>query len=170
MQKISGATYGQDSRGLTVGDRVYRGDLLWTRSRGQLRIDLTDGSNLSIGENAEIALDDSVLTGGGAAFLRVLNGAFRFSSGGAEKAATPPNIETPFAVLSLRGTEVYGAKFGKAWGFLVTSGEVEVRNDSGSVVLHEGEGTEVSSRSAALEPVKKWGAPKVARIKAQLRF
>src|ERR1700754_2654153 len=88
VQKISGATYGQDSRSLNIGDRVYRGDLLWTRSRGQLRVDLTDGSNLSVGENAEIALDDSVLTGGGSAFLRILNGAFRFSSGGAEKAAT----------------------------------------------------------------------------------
>lgn len=170
MQKISGATYQQDSRSLAIGDKVYRGDLLWTRNHGQLRVDLTDGSNLSIGENAEIALDDSVLTGGGAAFLRVLNGAFRFSSGGAEKAATPPAIETPFAVLSLRGTEIYGAKFGRAWGFLVTSGQVEVRNDSGSVLLNEGEGTEVSSRSGKMEPPKKWGAPKVAHIKAELRF
>lgn len=170
MQKISGATYGQDSRSLAIGDKVYRGDLLWTRSQGQLRVDLADGSNLSIGENAEIALDDSVLSGGGSAFLRVLNGAFRFSSGGAEKATTPPSIETPFAVLSLRGTEVYGAKFGKAWGFLVTSGEVDVRNDSGSVLLHEGDGTEVGSRGGKLEPPKKWGAPKIAHIKSELRF
>ncbi|HEX9447760.1 MAG TPA: FecR family protein [Dongiaceae bacterium] len=170
MQKLSGATHGTDSRSLAIGDKIYRDDLLWTRSHGQLRIDLLDGSNLSLGENAEVALDDSMLGGGGSAFMRVLSGAFRFSSGGGEKAATPPKIETPFAVLSLRGTEVYGAKFGGALGFLVTSGQVEVSNDSGSVVLNEGEGTEVSSRSSALEAPKKWGAPKVKRIKALLHY
>jgi len=170
MQKISGATRGSDSRSLTIGDKVYRHDLLWTRSRGQLRVDLSDGSNLSLGENAEVALDDSMLSGGGSAFLRVLSGAFRFSSGGGEKAATPPKIETPFAVLSLRGTEVYGVKIGNAWGFLVGNGQVEVSNESGSVVLNEGEGTEVSSRNGKLEAPKKWGAAKVARTKAQLRF
>jgi len=170
MQKISGATHGPDSRSLTIGDKVYRNDLLWTRSHGQLRVDLSDGSNLSIGENAEIALDESMLSGGGSAFLRILSGAFRFASGGGEKAATPPKIETPFAVLSLRGTEVYGVKFGNEWGFLVSSGQVEVSNDTDSVVLNEGEGTEVSSRNGKLEPPKKWGAPKVARTKAQFRF
>jgi hypothetical protein len=111
-----------------------------------------------------------MMSSGGSAFLRILSGAFRFASGGGEKAATPPKIDTPFAVLSLRGTEVYGVKFGNAWGFLVSSGQVEVSNDSGSVVLNEGEGTEVSSRTGELEPPKKWGAPKVARTKAQFRF
>jgi hypothetical protein len=170
MQKISGATHGSDTRSLTIGDKIYRNDLLWTRTHGQLRIDLLDGSNLSLGENADVALDDSMLSGSGSAFLRVLNGVFRFASGGGEKAATPPKIETPFAVLSLRGTEVHGAKFGREWGFFVSSGQVEVSNDSGSVILNEGEGTEVASRSGKLETPKKWGAPKIAHIKAQLRY
>jgi hypothetical protein len=170
MQKIAGATNGADSRSLTIGDKVFRDDLLWTRSHGQLRINLLDGGNLSLGENAEVALDESMLGGGGSAFMRVLSGAFRFSSGGGEKAATPPKIETPFAVLSLRGTEVYGARFGRSLGFLVTSGQVEVSNDTGSVVLNEGEGTEVSSRKGELEAPKKWGAAKVAHLKALLRY
>ena len=170
MKKISGATHGADSRSLTIGDKVYRDDLLWTRSGGQLRIDLKDGSNLSLGENAEVTLEESMLSGGGSAFLRIISGAFRFASGGGEKAATPPKIETPFAVLSLRGTEVYGLKFGKAWGFFVSDGAVEVRNDAGSVVLNKGEGTEVSSRTGKLEPVKQWGAPKIAHTKAQFQF
>lgn len=170
MQKIAGATHGTDSRSLTIGDKVYRDDLLWTRSRGQLRINLLDGSNLSLGENAEVALDDSMLGGGGSAFMRVLSGAFRFSSGGGEKAATAPRIETPFAVLSLRGTEVYGARFGRSLGFLVTSGQVEVSNDTGSVVLNEGEGTEVSSRQGVLEAPKKWGAAKVKHTMALFRY
>ncbi|HVI91623.1 MAG TPA: FecR family protein, partial [Dongiaceae bacterium] len=157
MKKISGATHGADSRSLTIGDKVYRDDLLWTRSGGQLRIDLKDGSNLSLGENAEVTLEESMLGGGGSAFLRIISGAFRFASGGGEKAATPPKIETPFAVLSLRGTEVYGLKFGKAWGFFVSEGQVEVSNDSGSIVLNKGDGTEVYSRTGKFEPVKQWG-------------
>lgn len=170
MQKVAGATYGQDSRSLAIGDKVYRGDLLWTRSHGQLRIDLRDGSNLSLGENAEVTMDDSVLSGGGSAFMRVINGAFRFSSGGSEQSATPPKIGTPFAVLSLRGTEVYGAKFDHSWGFFVSSGQVEVGNDSGSVILNAGEGTDVSSQSIKPGAPKKWGAAKIAHTRAQLRF
>jgi hypothetical protein len=170
MEKIAGATHGADSRSLAIGDKVFQDDLLWTRSHGQLRINLLDGSNLSLGENAEVALDNSMLSGGGSAFMRVLNGAFRFSSGGGEKASTAPRIETPFAVLSLRGTEVYGARFGRSLGFLVTSGQVEVSNDTGSVLLNEGEGTEVDSRKGELEAPRKWGAAKVKHIKALLRF
>lgn len=170
MKKLSGATRDNNSRSLTIGDKVYRDDLLWTRSGGQLRIDLKDGSNLSLGENAEVTLEDSMLSGGGSSFLRIVSGAFRFGSGGGEKAATPPKIETPFAVLSLRGTEVYGLKFGATWGFFVSEGQVEVSNDSGAVVLNKGDGTEVSSRTGKLEPVKQWGAPKIAHTKAQLRF
>jgi len=170
MKKISGATRGADSRSLTIGDKVYRDDLLWTRSGGQLRIDLKDGSNLSLGENAEVTLEDSMLSGSGSAFLRIISGAFRFASGGGEKAATPPKIETPFAVLSLRGTELYGLKFGKAWGFFVSEGQVEVSNDVGSVVLNKGDGTEISSRTGKFEPVKQWGVPKIAHTKAQFQF
>lgn len=170
LKKLAGATRGADSRGLDIGDKVYRNDLLWTRSGGQLRIDLKDGSNLSLGENAEVTLEDSMLSGSTSGFLRIISGAFRFASGGGEKAATPPRIETPFAVLSLRGTEVYGVKFGKAWGFFVSSGQVEVRNDTGAVLLNAGDGTEVEARNGPLEPVKKWGAPKIAKTKAQFRF
>ena len=170
MAKISGATHDKDSRSLTIGDKVFRGDLVWTRSRGQLRIDLLDGSNLSLGENAEVQLDDSMLSGGSSAFMRALSGAFRFNSGGGEKAPTPPRIETPFAVLSLRGTEVYGVYFGKTLAIFVSEGEVEVSNDSGSVTLGKGEGTEVYSRTGKLETPKQWGAPKIKRAKAMLRF
>lgn len=169
MKKLSGATRGSDSRSLAIGDKVYRDDLLWTRSGGQLRIDLSDGSNLSLGENAEVTLEDSMLSSG-SSFLRILSGAFRFGSGGGEKAATPPKIETPFAVLSLRGTEVYGVRFGKAWGFFVSSGQVEVSNDTGSVILNAGDGTQVDARNGKFAPVKKWGAPKIAQAKAQFLF
>lgn len=169
MKKLSGATRGPDSRSLAIGDKVYRDDLLWTRSGGQLRIDLSDGSNLSLGENAEVMLEDTMLSGSGSSFLRILSGAFRFGSGGGEKATTP-KIETPFAVLSLRGTEVYGVRFGKAWGFFVSSGQVEVSNDTGSVILNAGDGTQVNARNGKLAPVKKWGAPKIAQTKAQFLF
>jgi hypothetical protein len=36
--------------------------------------------------------------------------------------------------------------------------------------LNEGEGTEVSSRKGELEAPKKWGAAKVAHLKALLRY
>jgi hypothetical protein len=170
LRKTAGATRDNDSRSLAIGDKVYRGDLLWTRSGGQLRVDLKDGSNLSLGENAEVTVDDSMLSGGGSAFLRIVGGAFRFSSGGGEKAEMPPKIETPFAVLSLRGTELYGLKFGKAWGFFVSDGQVEVSNETGSVVLNKGDGTEIYSRTGKFEPVKQWGAPKIAHTKAQFLF
>jgi hypothetical protein len=172
IRQVAGASFDTVTRLLRASDAVYRNDLLWTRETGQLHVALLDGGSLSLGENAEVALDDSVGGSGGAAaaFLRVLSGAFRFSSGGVEKPAAPPKIETPFAVLSLRGTEVFGGTIDKAYSIFVISGEVGVANAGGQVILKAGEGTMLTSRDKAPTLPKVWPAAKVQRAKAMLRF
>ncbi|MET1027164.1 MAG: FecR family protein [Dongiaceae bacterium] len=169
---VAGATFGTTTRLLKIADRVYRNDQLWTKDRGQLHIAMLDGSSLSIGERAEVTLDDSVVSPASATsgFLRVLRGAFRFRSPGTEKPSQPPQIDTPFAVLSLRGTEVFGGPIDGAYGILVISGEVEVTNEGGSVILKPGDGTTLTARNVAPTPPKQWPEAKVKRAKAMLRF
>jgi len=170
--QVAGATYGTTSRPLKIADRVYRNDQLWTKDRGQLHVSMLDGSSLSLGERAEVTLDDSIVGPASAtsSFMRVLRGAFRFRGPGTEKPTQPPQIDTPFAVLSLRGTEVFGGPIDGAYGILVISGEVGVTNDGGSVILKAGDGTTLTARNVAPTPPKQWPEAKVKRAKAMLRF
>nr|BAP28516.1 hypothetical protein [uncultured bacterium] len=168
LRQLAGATFGKKARLLNIGDKVFRDDLLWTRDGGQLQIDMLDGSKLSLGEDAEVRLDDSLRGSAAASFLDILSGAFRFNSGQAEKPASPPKINTPFAILSLRGTEVFGGRLDKTYDIFVFSGEVEVRNEGGAVVLKAGDGTSLVDRKTAPTPPKAWGQPKINRAKAML--
>ncbi len=172
MHPLAGATYEKDTHLLGIGDKVYQDDRLWTRDQGQIHVALLDGSNLSIGENAEVTLDASMVGAIGltATFMRVIRGAFRFNSGNGEKPANPPRIDTPFAIISLRGTEVFGGRLDKGYSIFVIDGEIDVTNDGGSVTLKAGEGTMLTGRDEAPTPPKVWPEAKVKRAKAMLRF
>ena len=170
MRQLAGATFDKETRLLHPEDKVFQSDLLWTRDGGQLLVAMLDGSSLSLGENAEVRLDDSLGSNPVSSFLHVLGGAFRFNSGKAEKPAAPPKIDTPFAILSLRGTEVFGGRLDKTYDIFVFSGEVEVRNEGGTVILKAGDGTSLVERSVAPTPPKAWGQAKINRAKAMLRY
>nr|BAP28498.1 hypothetical protein [uncultured bacterium] len=168
MRQLAGATFGKETRLLHLDDKVFQRDLLWTRDGGQLLVAMLDGSALSLGENAEVRLDESLGNNPVSSFLHVIGGAFRFNSGNAEKPATPPKINTPFAILSLRGTDVFGGRFEKSYDIFVFSGEVEVRNDAGAVILKPGYGTSLTARNVPPTRPKVWGDAKVKRARAMV--
>ncbi|TXH38094.1 MAG: hypothetical protein E6Q98_04510 [Rhodospirillaceae bacterium] len=162
---LAGATFREDSRLLLVHDKVFQSDLLWTRNGGELQVTMLDGSALSLGENAEVRLNDSLRSNSVSSFLDILEGAFCFNSGKAEKPAAPPTINTPFAILSLRGTEVFGCRFEKSYGIFVSSGEVDVRNDAGMITLKAGHGTSLAARNIPPTRPEVWSDAKVQRAR-----
>lgn len=168
MRQLAGATFDKETRLLHLDDKVFQSDLLWTRDGGQLQVAMLDGSTLNLGENAEVRLDDSLGGNSVSNFLHVLRGAFRFNSGNAEKPTAPPKIDTPFAILSLRGTDVFGGPFEKSYDIFVFSGEVEVRNDAGAVTLKPGYGTSLTARNVPPTQPKVWGDAKVKRARAMV--
>ncbi|MDY0885781.1 FecR family protein [Dongia soli] len=163
---VAGATFGEGTRLLLLHDKVFRNDVLWTRNGGQLQVAMIDGSTLSLGENAKVVLNDSLSSNTGSSFLHILGGAFCFNSGKAEQPAAPPKIETPFATLSLRGTEVFGGRFDKSYGIFVSKGEVEVRNDAGAITLNAGRGTSLTTRNVPPTQPEVWSDAKVKRARA----
>ncbi|MDY0882204.1 FecR family protein [Dongia soli] len=168
MRQLAGASFEKETRLLHPDDKVFQSDLLWTRDGGQLLVAMFDGSSLSLGENAEVRLDDSLASNPVSGFLRILGGAFRFNSGKAEKPAESPKIHTPFAILSLRGTDVFGGRFEKSYDIFVFSGEVEVRNDAGAVILTSGYGTSLTASNVPPTRPKIWGDAKIKRARAMV--
>ena len=162
-----GAHHDGADRTLVIGSHVYKNDLLWTGKSGKLRVELKDGTVLTLGEKAKVALDDFVYeeSGGTVALaLRSVAGAFRFIGGEIDKRAPgATKIETPLATLTIRGTDIFAGPIDGAYGVFVFSGQVEVATDAGSVSLGAGDGTMLTSRQAAPGPVKHWPAGKIKR-------
>ncbi len=93
-----------------VGDLVLEGDSLRTGADGQLGVTLKDDSRISLGPNSEARLDRFLFapaTQGWGFGLTILRGLLAYISGRIAKLS--PNsvrLETPAAILGVRGTEM----------------------------------------------------------------
>lgn len=161
-------------RSLRLLAPVNQGDLVSTGDGARLEIVLDDGTVLTMGEKAELTLDEFVYRPGGAGnrFAVSVVGAFRFISG---KLPDGPSrrarIQTPVATLGVRGTDVWGGPIDNRYGVLLLEGRVEVSNAAGRVVLQApGEGTNVTGPSGAPGAVTHWPEAKVARALASISF
>lgn len=109
---------------LVVGGRVYRDDLVQTRSDSLAKIVFVDLTNMSVGPDSVVKLDRFVYNGDGTAKEVAINatkGAFRFFSGKSPSRAY--EVTTPQAVIGVRGTTY----------------DVRITNGVTLVVLQEGE-------------------------------
>jgi hypothetical protein len=164
------AQFQDDVRRLAAASPVFYRDLLRTGRDARLRARLADGSQLTMGANAELEIDEFVHEPERrqAITLDVIKGALRFISGqlkGGEQRAI--HIRTPVAILGVRGTELWLGPIDGATGVLVVQGEVVVGSDRDFVTLGPGEGTMIQV-DGNLSPAKVWGQEKVARALAMV--
>jgi hypothetical protein len=152
----------QAKRHLLVEDEVRFQELIATAARSAAAFALIDGTELAMGENAQVRLDEFVLSGGPEASLslRLGLGALRFVTGGMPKPAY--RINTPTASLTVRGTTFNLAVGADGAAYLaVESGAVTVATASGqSVDVAAGQSLSVNAagiadlpRPTALAPV-----------------
>lgn len=160
------AVFDYVTRDLSRGSPVLFEDTVRTAPNSRLSVVLTDGSNITLGENASVVIDDFVYkpdTSIGTLVLRALHGAFLFAGG---KIENIPNAEvsifTPAATLGIRGTKVWAGPIDSQYGVLTLEGEVVVSNSLGSVTLGVGQGTMISDASPPSQPVD-WSSEKVQR-------
>ncbi|MGB0697341.1 MAG: FecR family protein [Rhodospirillaceae bacterium] len=144
-------------RTLSVSDGVQYGDTLSTGSGAKLLVDLRDGSELTLGEDTVVILDDLVIqeeqTSG---VMTVMSGVFLLA-GGEQTKHENMVIKTPIATIGIRGTSVWGGEINGQFGVLLREGEVTVTTPRGSVVLDEpGEGTFISHSGAAPTAPDMW--------------
>lgn len=92
-----------------VGDFVRPGDVLETDENGSLGVTLRDSALLSLGPQSRIVLDSYAFNRAEqdySLFGRILHGTFTYLSGDVG-AFAPDNvqIETPFGIIGIRGTQ-----------------------------------------------------------------
>lgn len=86
-------------------DDVYMSELVETGDESALVIKFSDGSKLTLGENAKITIDTYVYDpSGGEQVVTLTKGAFRFVSGAIPKEKV--SIKTPTVTIGIRGTEL----------------------------------------------------------------
>ncbi|WP_423068451.1 FecR family protein [Devosia sp. CN2-171] len=95
-----------ESRTLTVGADVFIGDRIVTGPKGQVQILFSDRTELVVGPNSALLLEDYLLRDDqsvGKFAINALSGTFRFSTGRAAKDLY--EIKTPTGTIGVRGTE-----------------------------------------------------------------
>jgi hypothetical protein len=101
------ATLAPDPRDeIEFEDEVYLGEVVETGDESALVIKFSDGSQLTLGENAKITIDRYVYNPGGesAQIVTLTKGAFRFLSGSMPKDSV--KLQTPSVTVGIRGTEL----------------------------------------------------------------
>jgi len=175
-----------DSAALSVGSELLEGDLVRTGAGSRLVIRFDDTSSLTLGENAEVAIDAMIYEPAGRTpelgtqSLKFVQGVFRYVSGKVSK-SMPDQValSTPVATIGIRGTEFVFGEFttgmppGEShYGFQIYQGAVEITSPAGAVTLDEpGEGTFLPLTGvAAPTPPSQWSPEAAAEARNALAF
>jgi hypothetical protein len=130
---------------LAANSEVYFRDRCRSGEGARLQATLKDGTQLTLGENATLVVDDFVYNPSvsrGELSLRVVKGAFLYVGGLVEGlSGAKVRIQTPVAAIGVRGTTVWGGPIDNGYGVIVLSGEATVTGRRGTVTLKQGQGT-----------------------------
>ena len=167
------ATQAGQTRALVVKSEVYFRDRCHSREGARLQATLKDGTQLTLGENATLVVDEFIydpVMSRGELSIRVVKGAFLYVGGRIEGVnGAKVQIRTPVGAIGLRGTTVWGGPIDNGYGVIVLSGEVTVTGRRGTVTLKQGQGTMLfgdgkPQRAAA------WPAGRMKRAVASITF
>jgi hypothetical protein len=169
------------SRPATSGTPVNMNVELRTGIGARLQSTFIDDTTLNLGENARVVVDRYVFnpnTSTGSMVLNTSTAALRFSSGKMGQMRNKDiTVNTPFAALSVRGTQFWAGFVDYKYGVVLLSStgtRVGVSNSAGAVTLdtqYEGTDFEPSLKdtSAPGRPYK-WPPDKIARALSQTNF
>ena len=174
VQAQAEAIHDGATRALSPAAAVLYADLLRTGRAARLHAELKDGTQLTLGENGRMLVDDFVYKPGAEdnrLSLRVVRGAFLFVGGKTENGKhAAVTIQTPVATLGVRGTTVWGGYIDGRYRVLVLSGEVQVKTTGGAVTLHAGQATAIKSPHDAPTAPHGWSKSRTARAVATVSF
>jgi hypothetical protein len=162
---------GQDD--LAVNDPIFTDDILETGPTGKLRVTFSDNTELTLGPNADVVIDEYVYAPekkAGNAAIRIAAGTARILAGAIEGSGGQGAfaVSTPIATIGIRGTDFFVEMDGDHLQVALFSGyEVTVTNAAGTTVLRPGEGTDVWG-AAAPTPGIPWGPDRVNRALAMV--
>ncbi len=116
---------------LAIGTELQNSDEVSTGGNSRLLLRLGDGSVVKLGENGRLQLSDLVQKrkqGFLAATLKVLEGAFRFTTDVAVKARGSRDIKVQFPTITagIRGTDIWGKNLGDKEVVVLIEGKIIV--------------------------------------------
>ncbi len=157
------------------GDEIARGDTLSTAAESRLLLVFNDGTRLTLGERAEAFIEYFVynpIKKKGAAFVDIVKGAFRFTSGRIRELNDKRiEVRAGSATFAAEGGDFWGGPIDEGYGFLLITGRIEVRNDAGMVVLHKKRvGSTFVRPGGAPDVPEPWSKEKVSQAFATVAF
>jgi hypothetical protein len=175
IQGETSGTRGGATRVLGLNASVLLNEVVSTGEAARLEVTFTDGTQVTLGEKAELTLDTFVFNpaAGSGTIKFGVAGAFRFLSGQVSKlASSDVSVTTPVATLGIRGTEFWGGPLdNQVLGVFLIEGAVRVSNAAGEQILSQpGQGTNIATPGAAPGPVTLWPPDKVNRAIATVTF
>jgi hypothetical protein len=134
LEKVANNVYGTPPEASRTpqhpGDAVAFQELLETLVDSGALVRFTDGSQLTVGAQSKVLVDQFVFNPGtatGNALISITSGALRFATGAMPKGKTV--IDTPTATLTLRGTVVrVGVGANGNTALIVDEGSVDIHN------------------------------------------
>jgi hypothetical protein len=167
------ATQAGQTRALVVKSEVYFRDRCHSREGARLQATLKDGTQLTLGENATLVVDEFIydpFMSRGELSIRVVKGAFLYVGGWIEGVSgAKVQIRTPVGAIGLRGTTVWGGPIDKGYGVIVLNGEVTVTGRRGTVTLKQGQGT-MRLGDGKPQRAAAWPAGRMKRAVASITF
>lgn len=156
---------------LNVGTELKSDDEVSTGANSRLLLRLGDGSLVKLGENGVLRLDglirqrkENLLT----ATLRVLGGAFRFTTEAVTRNRTRRDISIQFQTITagIRGTDVWGKNLGDREVIVLIEGHITVRRTGENPMdmkdpltyLQAPKGGPTSIEPVPAEQLKAWAA------------
>jgi len=162
------------ARTLDPGVPVHLAEDISTGDKARLEIRFEDGTTLTMGENARLVVDTFVFHPAGGLDRLIVSsaGPFRFVSGSLPRQpASTVRVETPLALIGVRGTDFWGGPIDGRYGVFLLEGAVTVSNGAGEAVLDEpGEGVNLDDPDAPPGPVTIWPDDKAERALATVTF
>lgn len=156
---------------LALGTELQSSDEVSTGERSRLLLRLGDGSVVKLGENGRLQLADLMQKrkdGFIAATLKVLEGAFRFTTSAAVKTRTTRDITIQFPTITagIRGTDIWGKNLGDREVLVLIEGKVTVRRggdapmqmDDPLTYLQALKAGAASVEAVPMEQLKAWAA------------
>ena len=137
-----------------VGAPVYMNQRLRTGPNGRLQVTFRDQTVLTLGENANVAIDRYAYNPSkstGELALIASRGALRFVGGKIEQVSKKKIIvSSPHGAMAVRGTDFWAGPIDGQYGVLLMKGNVGVSNRYGAVTLSRpGYGTDIPIRRKA---------------------
>lgn len=156
----------KETRKLAINASLFLGDTLTTAAESRLRAFLGRKTSLRVGSRTTVTIDTFIVNRGGE--LSLASGAILLDSG-AGKFPAGLSVQSPFALIAVRGTRFFAGDIEGTFGVFVVRGSVSVTAGGKTARLNAGEGTDIARPGDPPGPVKKWGEPKIAKAMALVR-